>query len=188
MSTTAIARNAPCPCGRGKPFKDGQGGPAETVATPVSAEELLRLAQVRLALNEPTAALELLERASALAPERADLGRERARVQWTLARTDAEATCRAALALAPTDVVTWNLLGEIILKRDPGGAEQAWREALKIDPHNPEALFHLGNRLRERGEHEAAIEHFERALERTPGHPGVLNNLGLTLEASGDAQ
>ncbi|HSS71643.1 MAG TPA: tetratricopeptide repeat protein, partial [Casimicrobiaceae bacterium] len=79
-------------------------------------------------------------------------------------------------------------LGEIILKRDPGGAEEAWRNALKIDPHNPEALFHLGNRLRERGEHEAAIDHFERALERTPGHAGVLNNLGLTLEASGDAQ
>src|SRR5207302_1520130 len=72
--------------------------------------------------------------------------------------------------------------------RDPGGAEAAWREALKIDPHNPEALFHLGNRLRERGEHEVAISHFERALERVPGHPGVLNNLGLALEARGDAQ
>ena len=188
MSTTAVARNAPCPCGSGKRFKDCHGGPAEPMAAPVTAEELLRLAQMRFALNESTAALELLEQASALAPERADLERERARVQWTLARTNAEATCRAALALAPTDVATWNLLGEIILKRDPGGAEEAWREALKIDPHNPESLFHLGNRLRERGEHEAAIDHFERALERTPGHPGVLNNLGLALEASGDAQ
>src|SRR5207245_11471085 len=108
--------------------------------------------------------------------------------EWTLGRRNADATCGAALALAPTDVVAWNLLGEIILKRDPGGAEAAWREALKIDPHNPEALFHLGNRLRERGEHEVAISHFERALERVPGHPGVLNNLGLALEARGDAQ
>ncbi len=179
VSTSAIARNAPCPCGSGRRFKDCHGGLAGPAAAPTTAEELLRLAQVRFALNEPTSALELLERASALAPERADLWRERARVQWTFARTDAEATCRAALALAPTDVVAWNLLGEIILKRDPGGAEAAWREALKIDPHNPEALFHLGNRLRERGEHEVAISHFERALERAPGHPGVLNNLGL---------
>ena len=188
VSTSAIARNAPCPCGSGRRFKDCHGGLAGPAAAPTTAEELLRLAQVRFAVNEPTSALELLERASALAPERADLWRERARVQWTFARTDAEATCRAALALAPTDVVAWNLLGEIILKRDPGGAEAAWREALKIDPHNPEALFHLGNRLRERGEHEVAISHFERALERVPGHPGVLNNLGLALEARGDAQ
>src|SRR5207245_10568982 len=35
---------------------------------------------------------------------------------------------------------------------------------------------------------EVAISHFERALERVPGHPGVLNNLGLALEARGDAQ
>jgi protein O-GlcNAc transferase len=188
MSTTVIARNAPCPCGSGKRFKDCHGGLDEPMAAPVSAEELLRLAQVRFALNEPTAALELLERASALAPERGDLWRERARVQWTLGRVDAEATCRAALALAPTDVVALNLLGEIILKRDPSGAEAAWRDALKIDPHNPETLFHLGNRLRERGEHEAAISHFERGLERVPGHPGTLNNLGLALEAGGDAQ
>jgi protein O-GlcNAc transferase len=188
MSTTAVARNAPCPCGSGKRFKDCHGGLAEPMAAPVTAEELLRLAQVRFALNEPTAALELLEQASALAPERADLLRERARVQWTLARIDAEPTCRAALALDPADVVAWNLLGEILSKTDASGAESAWREALKTDERNPETLFHLGNRLRERGEYEAAISHFERALERAPGHPGVLNNLGLTLEASGDAQ
>src|SRR5262249_39898551 len=188
MNATAIARNAPCPCGSGKRFKDCHGGLAEPMGAPVTAEELLRLAQVRFALNEPTAALELLDRASGLAPERADLGRERARVQWTLGRIDAERTCRAALALDPADVVAGNLLGEILSKTDAFGADAAWREALRIDPHNPEALFHLGNRLRERGEHETAIHHFESALERAPGHAGVLNNLGLSLEASGDAQ
>ena len=188
VSTSPIARNAPCPCGSGKRFKDCHGGIAEPMAASVTAEELLRLAQVRFALNEPTAALELLERASALAPQRADLGRERARVQWTLGRAEAEATCRAALTLDPTDVFTWNLLGEILSKADMSRAEAAWQEALKIDERNPEALFHLGNHLRERGEHEAAIDHFERALERAPGHSGALNNLGLALEASGDAQ
>ena len=188
VSTSAIARNAPCPCGSGRRYKDCHGSPAGPAAAPTTAEELLRLAQVRFALNEPTAALELLERASALAPERADLWRERARAEWTLGRGDANATCRAALALAPTDVVAWNLLGEILVATDAAGAEAAWREALKIDPRNPEALFHVGNRLRDRGEHDAAIAHFECALERAPGHPGVLNNLGLALEVRGDAQ
>jgi protein O-GlcNAc transferase len=187
VSTSAIARNAPCPCGSGKRFKDCHGGFAGPAAAPTTAEELLRLAQVRFAVNEPTSALELLERASALVPARAELIRERARVEWTLGRGDADATCRAALALAPTDVVAWNLLGEILATTDSAGAEAAWREALAIDERNPEALFHLGNRLRDRGEHDAAIAHFERALERAPGHPGVLNNLGLALEARGDA-
>ena len=59
---------------------------------------------------------------------------------------------------------------------------------ISLDPGHPEALFHLGNRLRERGEHDTAIAYFERALERAPGHLGVLNNLGLALEARSDAQ
>src|SRR6266540_5711046 len=155
MSTAAIARNAPCPCGSGKRFKDCHGTLGGNEAAPATAEELLREAQVRFAANEPGAALELLERALELAPERADLLRERARVEWTLGRTEAEPTCRAALALDPADPTAWNLLGEIIATSDPAGAEAAWREALKIDERNPEAAFHLGNRLRERGEHDA---------------------------------
>ena len=188
MSTAAIARNAPCPCGSGKRFKDCHGCLGGNEAAPTTADELLREAQVRFAANEPRAALELLARALELAPERADLLRERARVEWTLGGTDAEPTCRTALALNPADPIAWNLLGEILVKSDPAAAEAAWREALAIDERNPEALFHLGNRLRERGEHDAAIAYFERALERAPGHAGALNNLGLALEARGDAQ
>jgi len=67
-------------------------------------------------------------------------------------------------------------------------AEDVWREALVLDPDNPEALFHLGNRERERGEHRAAIARYERALLRAGGHPGVLNNLGLALEAIGETE
>jgi protein O-GlcNAc transferase len=183
-----LSRNAPCHCGSGKRFKDCHGTLGGNEAAPATADELLREAQVRFAANEPGTALELLERALELAPERADLLRERARVEWTLGRSDAEPTCRAALALDPADPTAWNLLGEIIATSDPAGAEAAWREALKIDERNPEAAFHLGNRLRERGEHDAAIAHFERALERAPGHAGALNNLGLALEARGDAE
>ena len=52
------------------------------------------------------------------------------------------------------------------------------------DPDDPEALFYAGNEQRERGEYAAAIASYERALQRAPGHPGVLNNLGLALEAT----
>ncbi|HKW79405.1 MAG TPA: tetratricopeptide repeat protein, partial [Casimicrobiaceae bacterium] len=54
------------------------------------------------------------------------------------------------------------------------------------DPDHPEALFHLGNLERERGQYDVAIGHYRQALVRAPGHAGVLNNLGLAYEARGD--
>src|SRR5690242_1083982 len=68
---------------------------------------------------------------------------------------------------------------------DSGAAEAAWRLALEADPGEAEALFHLGNLERERGQHALAVGYYRRALSRAPGHAGVLNNLGLALEAQG---
>jgi predicted O-linked N-acetylglucosamine transferase (SPINDLY family) len=56
-----------------------------------------------------------------------------------------------------------------------------------FDARDPEALFHRGNRRRDAGDHRGAIADYERALERAPGHPGLLNNLGLALEAVGES-
>jgi predicted O-linked N-acetylglucosamine transferase (SPINDLY family) len=112
-------RNAPCPCGSGKRYKDCHG-----------------------ALQPPLAA-------GGVAPLLAQ--------------------ARSALA-----------------QGDTGQAEAAWRQALDRDPDQAEALFHLGNLERERGQHDLAVAHYRRALVRAPGHAGVLNNLGLTYEAQGD--
>src|SRR5437764_8592661 len=188
VNTTAIARNAPCPCGSGKRYKDCHGATAPGRDEPSTADSLLRDAQVAFSSGRGPAALELVRRALELAPERADLLRERARIEWTLNDANAEASCRAALALAPDDVRALNLLGEILSATDPAAAEAAWKRAVGVDPHDPEAAFHLGNRHRERGENEAAIEHYERALSRAPRHSGVLNNLGLALEAVGQTE
>src|SRR4029078_131875 len=70
---------------------------------------------------------------------------------------------------------------------DSGGAEAAWRLALEADPGEAEALFHLGNLERERGQHELAVGYYRRALPRAPGNAGVLNTRGLALEAQGDS-
>jgi predicted O-linked N-acetylglucosamine transferase (SPINDLY family) len=184
--TTVVARNAPCPCGSGKRFKDCHGTVGSAPPAASSAEELLRQAQVAFARGKPAEAKVLLGRALELAPGRAELLRERARVEWTVGEATASASCRAALDKAPNDVAAWNLLGEILKASDAAGAEAAWLEALRLEPDDPEALFHLGNHLRERGDPGAAIERYERALGRAPGHLGVLNNLGLALEATGE--
>ena len=166
MTPTAIARNAPCPCGSGRRYKDCHGAPGAAASEAADADALLRQAQVAFAAGAARrAAKSVLARAIELAPERADLLRERARVEWTLGDAGAEASCRAALERAPRDIAAWNLLGEIKLKAgDVAGAEAAWRETLRLDPTDPEALFHLGNRLRERGEHHAA----DRPLSSAP--------------------
>ena len=185
MSAIAIARNAPCPCGSGRRFKDCHGAVGAKHDDAHNADALLREAQVAFAGGQPAVAKALLGRAAQIAPARADLLRERARVEWTLGEATAEASCRSALARDPADVVAWNLLGEILNASDVAGAAQAWQEALRLDPENAEALFHLGNRLREQNEPELAADYYERALRRAPGHVAVLNNLGLALQAQG---
>ena len=189
MSTAAIARNAPCPCGSGKRYKDCHGGVGDGPSEPVTAESLLREARVAFAVGRVAFAHALLGRAVALAPERADLLRERARVEMTLGDMEiAEESCRAALERVPADVSAWNLLGEILRRTDAGAAEASWRHALALDPENSEASFHLGNCERQRGANEAALVHYERALRSAPEHTGVLNNLGLALTAMGQIE
>ncbi|HET9764864.1 MAG TPA: tetratricopeptide repeat protein, partial [Casimicrobiaceae bacterium] len=185
---TTIARNAPCPCGSGKRFKDCHGTPRATGAESPTTDSLLRDARAAVALGRPNDALAFLRQALALEPDRADLLRERARLEWTLGAPEAVASCRAALAREPDDVLALNLLGEMLSAIDADAAERSWRRALELDPGNAEALFHLANRLREDGEADPAIELYQRALERAPGHAGILNNLGLALEARGDAE
>ena len=140
MSAAAIARNAPCPCGSGRRYKDCHGAlgnvAAATVARPVAPPP-----------------------------------------------TDAS----AAAAIKAIDALL-RQAEESFARGENAVAEATWQEVISLDPGHPEALFHLGNRLRERGEHDTAIAYFERALERAPGHLGVLNNLGLALEARSDAQ
>ncbi|MDQ2961921.1 MAG: tetratricopeptide repeat protein [Pseudomonadota bacterium] len=186
MNTQAIARNAPCPCGSGKRYKDCHGTVDARVREPITADSLLREAQVAIAAGRAAVAHALVARAVDLAPDRADLLRERARIEWILGEASAAATCHTAIDRAPSDVSAWNLLGEMLNAADPAAAAMAWRHALELEPQNPEALFHLGNRHRELGENDAAIDYYERALAKSPGHHAVLNNLGLALEASGN--
>jgi uncharacterized protein YchJ len=86
VTATTVAppssRNAPCPCGSGQRYKDCHGAFG---VTPVAAPDaLLRQAEQAFAAGELVAAKTLLDRVLALAPERADALRERARLEWTL--------------------------------------------------------------------------------------------------------
>ncbi len=120
---------------------------------------------------------------------RADSLLREAQVAFAAGRhRDAAASLRRLLEFAPDNVAAWILLGECLKPTDDAAASEAWWRALDRDPENAEASFHLGNRLREQGEHLAAIIHYERALRSAPNHPAVLNNLGLALDEIGERE
>jgi protein O-GlcNAc transferase len=122
-------------------------------------------------------------------PARADSSLREAQVAFAAGRhRDAAASLRRLLEFAPDNVAAWILLGECLKPTDDAAASEAWWRALDLDPENAEASFHLGNRLREQGEHVAAIIHYERALRSAPSHPAVLNNLGLALDEIGERE
>ena len=180
------SRNAPCPCGSGRRYKDCHGALASPPMAAASADPVAE-AQLALGAGRHADALVALERALAADPGNAELRRECARVAWIMGdAARAAADCRAALDRAPADTIAWNLLGEILRPDDAAAAEAAWRRTLEIDAGNAEARFHLGNLHRERGDPRAAQSEYERALVSAPEHPGLLNNLGLALEASGE--
>ena len=181
------SRNARCPCGSGKRYKECHGSLPPPAADLAPAPDLVAGAQAALAGGRPADALGLLRRALEADPASAEIMRECARVEWLTGDAARAATsCRAALDRAPADVTALNLMGEILRATDPAAADAAWHRALDAAPDNAEAHFHLGNLHRERGDLDAALLHYERAQASTPDHAGLLNNLGLVLEARGD--
>jgi Tfp pilus assembly protein PilF len=68
--------------------------------------------------------------------------------------------------------------------RSLGGADEAMMKKLEalgyLTPDNPNALNNLGLRYQKEGEHEKAIEQFEKALEIQPNYAAALNNLGIS--------
>ena len=71
--------------------------------------------------------------------------------------------------------------------RGAGADAQAerWQALLAERPGDSEALFNLGNAARNRDDFAVAAHHYEAALESTPDHGGLLNNLGLMYEKLG---
>ena len=67
-----------------------------------------------------------------------------------------------------------------------GEAEALFRDVLREEPSNADALHFLGVILGRRGETAAAIDSIRRAVELRPNAPAFHNNLGKALESAGD--
>lgn len=60
-------------------------------------------------------------------------------------------------------------------------AKAGYREILKLDPKNPDALHHLGIVFLQSGNFKAAVDWIDRSLARAPRQPVALSNLAFAL-------
>ncbi len=167
MIAPPASRNDPCPCGSGLRYKHchGRAGGAPTgIGDAPRAED--RLAAPVTPTPSAAAA--------------------RARAALRTGAPDAITAEFERLVAEPhPDIEALRLIAEALNGVDPGRAEACWGAVLARLPGDAEALFHAGNFARVRCDFGSAVRHLEAARRAAPGHTGVLNNLGLALEAAG---
>ena len=100
----------------------------------------------------------------------------------------AEANRAFALA-AERGLENAHLLLGILLKEsgDYDGAEQEYREAEKVNPHNGQVYLELGKILVTKGNVQEALPRLVKAAEYMPKNPGVHYQLGLAYARLGQA-
>lgn len=140
------------------------------------------------ALGRHAQALETYDRILAIKPDHAEALSNRGNVMFDLGRyDDAIAAFDAAFAANPgfADALT-NKANTLFRIRRFDDAWAANQQALKVDPGYSRAWFGLGTILAERGENDAAIAHFDRALASWPENPDAHFNKSLCLLRKGD--
>jgi Flp pilus assembly protein TadD len=95
--------------------------------------------------------------------------------------------CQAAVAAAPSNAAAHNFLGLVLRDRkDPSGAEAAFRQAIRLDPKLRMAHNWLGNLLYARWDLAGAEAAYRQAIRLDPMDAASHSNLGVVLEQKGD--
>ncbi|HET6553625.1 MAG TPA: tetratricopeptide repeat protein [Dyella sp.] len=90
--------------------------------------------------------------------------------------------CEKLLRSEPGHCDALHLLGVIALQQKrPAESAELLRTSLRLFEAQPAAHANLGNAYLEAGQHEAALLHFDRALELQPDHVQAWNNRGTVL-------
>jgi Flp pilus assembly protein TadD len=102
---------------------------------------------------------------------------------------DARARLETLLADYPTSGPLHNRHGLALeAAGDVAGAEAEFRDATELDHVGHDQWINLGRVLRERGEHEAALEAFETACARASSDPDAILGRGLERAANGQVE
>lgn len=117
--------------------------------------------------------------------EVSDLAREAASLDNQRARRFAAAAVPEAVEPEADSADEWFDRGVELEYDDPAAAEDAYRQALEIDPTMVDARLNLGRLLHEAGRIVEAEGHYRSALETRPDDPTALFNLGVALQDLG---
>jgi tetratricopeptide (TPR) repeat protein len=154
-----------------------------TEAEPANAEAWLWLAHARAAGRDSDAAGAALERALALAPDRADL--LAARAYLDLQSRDlgrAEAGLKDALAQDPNQLGAYVALAHLALSRgDMAEADQHVAYARRLDAEHPRVLVLEAQLLGRRGDADRGLALLQKSVELAPDDPLCFAALGLAL-------
>lgn len=119
--------------------------------------------------------------------EVSDLARDAASLDSQRARRFAAVETVGVAEVAPEadSAEDWFDRGVELEPDDPAAAEDAYRQALEIDPTMVDARLNLGRLLHEAGRTLEAEGHYRNALETRPDDPTALFNLGVALQDLG---
>ncbi|HEY1542668.1 MAG TPA: tetratricopeptide repeat protein, partial [Xanthobacteraceae bacterium] len=143
------------------------------------------LAIIALRAGDAEAAAKHVERAIALAPQRADCRHTLGFVLNSLRRkAEAEAAFRQAIALDSSFVEAHYHLGNLLRQTQrPAEAEASYRTALALRPDHYQAHNNLGAAIGELARFEESLEHFRRAIALKADYAEAHVNFGQALRA-----
>ncbi|SEC96814.1 Predicted O-linked N-acetylglucosamine transferase, SPINDLY family [Rhizobiales bacterium GAS191] len=142
---------------------------------------------VALRSGDPQAAVAHIERAAALAPNRADCRHSLGFARLAMGRhAEAEAAFRQAVALDPEFFEAHYQLGNLLREAKRfTEAEASYRRVLALRPDHRLAHNNLGAALGELRRFDEAAEQFRKATELEPRYAEAHANLGHALRATG---
>ncbi len=98
-----------------------------------------------------------------------------------------ESKILARVAANPTNAANWRLLGRVLLQQaNLTGAEQAFHQAVALDPASPAAQFDLGRILVDAGHPQEAVNHLQMAVELAPDSDHAADALALLQQLRHD--
>ena len=86
-----------------------------------------------------------------------------------------------SLALVVVVLAVALAAGTISRNREHASSERLWRTVVDAVPQNPRGHLYLGLALDDRGDPQAALEHYRRAVQIKPDYAEAHNNLGMAL-------
>jgi protein O-GlcNAc transferase len=188
---TKAGRNAPCPCGSGRKYKNCCL-PREASAAAVRASTIPQAMQSGLAHHErgelPQAEA-LYRQVLALEPTHPDALHLLGLIAYQAGRFDVAVDLMTRAIQQRGDVPHFHSnLGAAL--KEQGRIQEAvnhFRKALRLNPDFADAHNSLGAVLESLGDISEATAHFVEALRLKPGSPEAHSNLGVVLHKQGDA-